>query len=52
MQERHALIGDVRGLGLMVGVEMDIEVAPLIKAGYAHGVLMINAGTRVLRKVR
>jgi len=39
----------VRGLGLMVGVEMDIEVAPLIQAGYAHGVIMINAGPKVLR---
>jgi len=40
---------EVRGLGLMVGVEMDIEVAPLIQAGYAHGVIMINAGPKVLR---
>ncbi|MEW6580635.1 MAG: aspartate aminotransferase family protein [Chloroflexota bacterium] len=42
-------IREVRGLGLMVGVELDIEVAPLIKAGYAHGVIMINAGPQVLR---
>ncbi|MBP8974893.1 MAG: aspartate aminotransferase family protein [Anaerolineae bacterium] len=40
---------EVRGLGLMVGVELDIEVAPLIQAGYAHGVIMINAGPQVLR---
>jgi predicted acetylornithine/succinylornithine family transaminase len=42
-------ITEVRGLGLMVGVEMDIDVTPLSKAGYAHGVLMINAGPNVLR---
>jgi len=42
-------IQDVRGLGLMVGIEMDIEVAPLIKAGFAHGLMMLNAGTHILR---
>ena len=42
-------ITDVRGLGLMVGVEMDMDVTPLINAGHAHGLLMINAGTNVLR---
>lgn len=40
---------EVRGLGLMVGVEMDIDVAPLIAAGHAHGLIMINAGPTVLR---
>jgi acetylornithine/succinyldiaminopimelate/putrescine aminotransferase len=30
-------------------VEFDIEVAPLIQAGFEHGVLMLNAGTKVLR---
>lgn len=46
---RSPHLREVRGLGLMVGVELDIEVAPLIKAGYAHGVIMINAGPQVLR---
>lgn len=42
-------ITDVRGQGLMIGVEMDIEVGPLVKTGFDHGVLMINAGPTVLR---
>ncbi len=42
-------IKEVRGLGLMVGVEMDIEAAKVIKAGHTHGLLMINAGANVLR---
>lgn len=46
---RSPHVREVRGLGLMIGVELDIEVAPLIKAGYAHGVIMINAGPKVLR---
>jgi predicted acetylornithine/succinylornithine family transaminase len=44
-----AHVTEVRGLGLMVGVEMDIDVIPLSKAGHEHGVLMINAGPNVLR---
>ena len=42
-------IVEIRGLGLMIGVEFDREVAPLIAAGHAHGLLMINAGPNVLR---
>jgi predicted acetylornithine/succinylornithine family transaminase len=42
-------IKEIRGLGLMVGVEMTGEVAPLIQAGYQHGLIMINAGPNILR---
>lgn len=42
-------ITEVRGPGLMIGVELDLDVAPLIKAAYARGLLMINAGPKVLR---
>jgi acetylornithine/N-succinyldiaminopimelate aminotransferase len=50
LDEMHSThIKEVRGLGLMVGVDLDIEVAPLIQAGFEHGVLMLNAGTKVLR---
>lgn len=42
-------IVEVRGLGLMVGVEMDIDVMPMIKAGFRHGLLLLNAGPKVLR---
>jgi predicted acetylornithine/succinylornithine family transaminase len=42
-------IQEVRGKGLMVGIEMDIEVAPLIAKGFEQGVLMLNAGTNILR---
>ena len=50
LDEMHSPhIKEVRGLGLMVGVDLDIEVAPLIQAGFEHGVLMLNAGTKVLR---
>jgi acetylornithine/N-succinyldiaminopimelate aminotransferase len=44
-------IKEVRGRGLMVGVEMDIPVAPIVQAGYGRGLIMINAGERILRLV-
>ncbi|GAB4471398.1 MAG: aspartate aminotransferase family protein [Anaerolineae bacterium] len=39
----------VRGLGLMIGVELDMDVTPVIEAGYAHGLILLNAGPNVLR---
>lgn len=45
------LIKEVRGTGLMVGLELNVEVAPLIKAGYEQGLLLVNAGTDVIRLV-
>ncbi len=42
-------IVDVRGPGLMIGVEMDRDVEWLIAAGYERGVLLLNAGPKVLR---
>jgi acetylornithine/N-succinyldiaminopimelate aminotransferase len=41
----------VRGAGLMVGVELDIETAPAIAKGYDHGLILVNAGPNVLRLV-
>jgi acetylornithine/N-succinyldiaminopimelate aminotransferase len=44
-------IVEVRGRGLMVGLELSVEVAPIVEAGYAHGLLLVNAGTHVIRFV-
>jgi predicted acetylornithine/succinylornithine family transaminase len=41
----------VRGRGLMVGMELDIETGAVVEAGYKHGLLMVNAGTNVIRFV-
>ncbi|MCS7072235.1 MAG: aspartate aminotransferase family protein [Anaerolinea sp.] len=45
------LIRDVRGRGLMVGLELSIPAASVIEAGYARGLLMVNAGPNVIRFV-
>ncbi|HLU10002.1 MAG TPA: aminotransferase class III-fold pyridoxal phosphate-dependent enzyme, partial [Oceanobacillus sp.] len=44
-------IKEVRGKGLMVGVEFTLDVAPIIEAGYKHGLIMVNAGQNVIRFV-
>jgi len=45
------LIKEVRGRGLIVGVEMTIDVTPVINAGYEQGLLLVNAGADVIRLV-
>ena len=44
-------IKDVRGRGLMVGVELDIDASKVIEQGPSHGVLLVGAGPNVLRLV-
>ncbi|MBZ0304071.1 MAG: acetylornithine transaminase, partial [Anaerolineae bacterium] len=45
------LIQEVRGRGLMVGVELTVPASPLIREGFNQGLLMVNAGDNVLRFV-
>lgn len=42
-------IVDVRGAGLLVGVELDVPVAPVMAAARERGLLIINAGETVIR---
>jgi predicted acetylornithine/succinylornithine family transaminase len=44
-------IVDVRGLGLMAGVEFDVPVKPLVSAALNEGLLVVNAGDDVLRLI-
>jgi acetylornithine/N-succinyldiaminopimelate aminotransferase len=44
-------IVEIRGKGLMVGVELDIEAAEVVSRGYAEGLILVNAGPNVLRLV-
>lgn len=54
MQERHALIGDVRGLGAMVAIELvsdkarrtpaKEQTAKVVKMAYERGLLLLKAG--------
>ncbi|NPV68385.1 MAG: aspartate aminotransferase family protein [Anaerolineae bacterium] len=44
-------IVEVRGRGLMIGVELTVPAAEVVSAGYAHGLIMVSAGPNVLRLV-
>ena len=44
-------VKDVRGKGLMIGVELDISASTVVDAGYSRGLIMVNAGETVLRFV-
>ncbi len=40
---------DVRGVGLLAGLELDIPAAEVVSAGYRQGLLLVGAGPNVLR---
>jgi acetylornithine/N-succinyldiaminopimelate aminotransferase len=44
-------INEIRGRGLMIGVELDIDAGKIRTAGYAHGLLLIQAREKVVRFV-
>lgn len=46
-----AHVVEVRGYGLMVAVEFDMDVSEVISKGFDAGLLMVNAGTNVIRFV-
>ncbi|MCS6767576.1 MAG: aspartate aminotransferase family protein [Candidatus Nitrosocaldus sp.] len=49
LKERHRVVRDVRGLGLMLGVELRFDVKDVLMDGIAHGLLMLYSGRNVLR---
>ncbi|MCE2467712.1 MAG: acetylornithine/succinylornithine family transaminase [Caldilineaceae bacterium] len=44
-------ITEIRGRGLITGVEMDIDVSPIVDQGYEQGLLTVSAGANILRYV-
>ncbi|MBI1657823.1 MAG: aminotransferase class III-fold pyridoxal phosphate-dependent enzyme [Thaumarchaeota archaeon] len=49
MAGRHRIIREVRGLGLMIGVELRFEVRDILHDLIGRGVLMLYSGRNVLR---
>ena len=48
-QIESTLIREVRGMGLMIGIELKQKVAPYLKALQEHNIIALNAGMTVLR---
>jgi acetylornithine/N-succinyldiaminopimelate aminotransferase len=44
-------ITQVRGRGLMLGIDLAVPAADVVNAGYRHGLLLVNAGPNILRLV-
>jgi len=49
LQSRHKIIREVRGLGLMIGVELRFDVLNILIKSMNEGVLILDAGRNVLR---
>ena len=49
LKMRHDCIREIRGRGLIWGLEMDVDVTPAVEAGYKRGLLTLKAGPNVLR---
>jgi acetylornithine/LysW-gamma-L-lysine aminotransferase len=49
LQDQHRIMREVRGRGLMIGVEARFEVLDLILGSLKKGVLLLDAGRNVLR---
>jgi acetylornithine/N-succinyldiaminopimelate aminotransferase len=50
MQQRHpALIRDVRGAGLMVGIDLSFDATPVVAAAFERGLLINRTSTTVVR---
>lgn len=51
LKEKHDVINEIRGMGFLQGIELKIEVGNIIKNCMENGLLLVNAGTHVIRFV-
>ncbi len=49
LQTKHKVVKEVRGLGLMLGMELRVDVLNVILKSAAQGVLVLDAGRTVVR---
>lgn len=49
LREKHNIIREVRGRGLMIGVELKFEVRNVLMGLIEQGVLMLYSGRNILR---
>jgi acetylornithine/N-succinyldiaminopimelate aminotransferase len=46
---KHAIVKEIRGAGLMWGLELTRDAAPIVPAGLGHGVIVNRTAERVVR---
>ena len=51
LKDKYAHITDRRGMGLMQGLEFDCPVGPIISKAMEKGLILISAGTQIIRFV-
>ena len=49
LQEKHSIIREVRGMGLMIGIELKFDVRDILMEGIKNGVLLLYSGRNILR---
>jgi acetylornithine/LysW-gamma-L-lysine aminotransferase len=49
LREKHKIVREVRGLGLMIGTEMRFDVYNILMRCMDSGILVLDAGRNVLR---
>ncbi|MGQ0772294.1 MAG: aspartate aminotransferase family protein [Nitrososphaerota archaeon] len=49
LKNKHSIIREIRGKGLMIGVEMKFEVKDILLDGIKEGVLLLYSGRNILR---
>jgi acetylornithine/LysW-gamma-L-lysine aminotransferase len=49
IKQKHSVVREVRGKGLMIGVEMKFEVKDILFDGIKEGVLLLYSGRNILR---
>jgi len=49
LKSKHSIIREVRGKGLMIGVELKFEVKDILLEGIKKGILLLYSGRNILR---
>ena len=49
LKEKHTMIREIRGKGLMIGIEMKFEIKDILMGLIKEGILMLYSGRNILR---
>ena len=49
LKETHKIIRDVRGFGMMLGIEMKFDIKDILFDGIRNGILLLYSGRNILR---